>query len=232
MASLTPEHTELAMAQFSDELLKEWVAPEIDVPINVELPDLSPEFDQAKHWFANYFLNSAFSGAFTGEMRLYATNLIYRIQTVFDAYGHAREKTLDYSNNWKSGAPGISRYLQAVSAWEVVFINLQTAYDLLAKCFGAVISGREDRARLIANRIKHGAEDIRENKIGAPAVPLWLTEKGFATIAARLDFDEMAGQIRLLAKFAECLSIPREAKARFSALDAELAGDPNYVLDP
>ena len=163
-------------------------------------------------------------------MRLYTESIIARIQFVFGGYGVARAKTYDYADKWKPGAPGVSRYLAAVGEWEGVFINLQVIYDLLGNCFGANISGREDRARLIANRIKHVSEDIKCGKLNGPGLPMWLTKDGFATISASMTFEEMEGQVRLLAKVADCLSVPADAKNRFATLDSALAGDPNYSL--
>lgn len=218
------------MGRFNTDLLKKYIAPAIDLRPDVSLPDLSDEFDQAEHWFGNYFLNSVFTGEFYGEMRPYAESIIARIQFVFFGYQSARIKTQFYADNWKMGAPGISRYLSAISEWEGVFINLQTIYDLLNKCFGSTISGREDQTRLIANRIKHVSEDIRDGHLVGPGVPMWLTKDGFATICHTITFEQMAAQVRFLAKIADCLSVPAEAKQRFIALDSALAGDPNYSL--
>lgn len=215
------------MGQFNADLLKNYIAPAIDVRPDVRLADLSVEFEQAEHWFANYFLNSVFTGEFSGEMRLYAESIIARIQFVFGGYGLARAKTYDYADKWLVGAPGINRYLAAVREWEGVFINLQIIYDLLAKCFAATVSGREDRARVIANRIKHVSEDIRDGRLVGPGIPMWLSKDGFATTKASMTFEEMEGQVRFLAKVADCLSVPADAKMRFAALDSSLANDPN-----
>jgi hypothetical protein len=216
------------VAQFNIDLLKKFIAPAIDEKPEVRLADLSAEFKEAERWFSQYFLNSVFTGEFSGEMRPYAESIVARIQFVFGGYGVARAKTYDYADKWKLGAPGIIRYLAAVGEWEGVFINIQVIYDLLGKCFGSTISGREERTRWIANRIKHSAEDIECGKLNGPGLPLWLTKEGFATIRASMTFEEMEGQVRFLAKVADCLSVPADSKNRFAALDSALAGDPNY----
>jgi hypothetical protein len=186
------------MIQFNVDLLKKFIAPAIDEKPEAHLPDLSADFEQAEHWFNRYFLSSIFTGEFSGETRLYTESIIARIQFAFGGYISARVKTHDYADKWHKGAPGISRYLAAVSEWESVFINLQVIYDLLAKCFGVSISGREDRARRIANRIKHVSEDISDGRLKGPGIPMWLTKSGFATIRSSMTFEEMVGQIRFL----------------------------------
>jgi len=220
------------VGRFNIDLLKEWVAPEIDIRPEENISDLNDEFEHAQHWFQQYFLSSVFNGAFTGETRLYATNIIYRVQLTFEAYHLSRNKTLEYAENWKIGAPGINRYLAMVSAWEAVFLNLQHIYDLLKNFFEMTMSAgsREKRTWQIANRIKHGAEDISQGKIAAPAIPMWITKDGFATHNTSVTFEELSDQVRILAKIADALSKPSEAKARFEALDRELAGNPNYEV--
>lgn len=220
------------MGQFSTELLKTFIAPAIDEKPDANLPDLSEEFDQAEHWFANYCLNSAFTGQFPPAMKPFAESIIARIQFAFCSYQGARVATLSYAENWRVGAPGIPKYLIAVREWESVFVNLQIIYDLLAVCFGVSISGREDRTRKIANRIKHAAEDIEQGLLTGPGMPMWLTREGLSTIACSVTYDDMVGQVRILAMVANCLSVPSEAKARLAALDSSLAGDPNYAATP
>jgi hypothetical protein len=220
------------MSQFNVDLLKKFIAPAIDERPEVNLSDLSLEFEQAESWFAQYFLSSIFQGEFKGRTKLFAESYIARSYFVFSGYKSARIRTIEYAEKWRIGAPGINRYLSAVAEWEMVFLNMQTLYDILTKWFEARISGREDRTRLIGNRIKHVSEDILEGKLTENGVPLWLTRKGFATRQAEMTFEEMEGQVRVLAKIAECLSVPSEAKQKFSALDASLAGDPNYIVTP
>lgn len=48
------------MYQFNTDLLKKFIAPQIDELPNVTLPDLHAEFEQAKAWMQNYFLKSVF----------------------------------------------------------------------------------------------------------------------------------------------------------------------------
>lgn len=220
--------------QFHPELLTKFIAPEIDRKPELTLPDLSAEFEASQAWMQQYFLSSVFQGEFTGETKLYAESIIARIQIVFSGYDAARAKTADYAAQWRSGNPGIGRYLAAIGEWESVFLNIQIVLDLIVKFFAATVSlgGKEDRIRLIANRIKHVSEDIRDGKLTTAGTPLWFTHAGFATVGAIVSCDEMTRQVRLLAQFAECLSIPSQAKQRFAALDAALADDPEYAVGP
>ncbi len=215
------------MGQWNSELLKKFIAPAIDVRPEVQLSDLNAEFVEAEHWFTNYFLNSVFTGEFTGENRPYAESIIMRTQFVFSGYSLARSKTLDYADNWRVGAPGIKRYLAAVGVWEGVFLNLQVIYDLQAKWLGAIITGDHDRTRLIANRIKHVSEDIRDGHLPGPGIPMWLDKNGFVTTGPSLTFEEMEAQVRFLSKIANCLSSPAETKVRIATL---LGG--SSIVDP
>ncbi len=216
--------------QFNTDLLQRFIAPEINTKLNVQLADLSAEFKNAEVWFTHYFLNSVFNGSFTGEMRLYAESIVARIQFLFGGYDEARKRTLEYAKHWQVGAPGIGRYLAAVREWESVFLNLQIIYDLMKKCFNASISGRQDRTWQIANRIKHGSEDIQNGKAAETGLPMWLTSVGFATVTTSVTFSEIEAQVSVMAKIAECLSVPHEAKRRFIELDKVLAEDPNYKV--
>lgn len=104
-------------------------------------------------------------------------------------------------HKWFVGNSGVGRYLAAIRDWEGVFINLQVIYDLLGNFIGVTYSvgDREDRARLIANRIKHVSEDIRGGKLLEPGMPMWLTQDGFATIKVSVTFAKLGEQVRLLA---------------------------------
>lgn len=222
------------MASFNTELLKKFIAPRIDEFLIVTLPDLSTEFEVAEAWMQQYFLSSVFQGEFTGETRLYVETIISRIQMTFAGYQAGRTKTLAYLEKWTAGNPGIGRYLAAIGEWEGVFLNLQVIYDLLGKFLGATYSAgdREDRARIIANRIKHVSEDIQGGKLLGPGMPMWLTPDGFATLKASVTFDELGQQVRFLAQIADCISLPSQARARFAELDAMLAHDLNYEAGP
>jgi hypothetical protein len=214
------------LTQFNPEVLKQYIAPAIDEKPELELPDLTAEFDCCEAWMQQYFLSSLFNGEFTGETKLYAESIIARTQILFGGYQTARLKTVIYVDGWSPGNPGISRYLSAVGAWESVFLNLQIIFDLLDKFLTAKLSvgEREDRARKIANRIKHISEDIRDGKLGTVGAPLWLAKHGFATRNASVSYEEMGSQVRFLAQVADCLSLPSQSK---------LAGDPitNLFLD-
>ena len=222
------------MLQFNTELLKKFIAPRIDELPIVILPDLSDEFEVADTWMQQYFLSSVFQGEFSGTTRLYAESVIARIQMTFSAYQAGRTKTLVYVEKWAVGSPGIGRYLAAIGEWEGVFLNLQVIYDLLSKFFGMTYSagGREDRTRLIANRIKHVSEDIQEGKLLDSGLPMWITPDGFATFNSSVTFGELSAEVRFLAQVADCLSLPSQAKEKFAELDVKLANDPNYEASP
>jgi hypothetical protein len=208
------------VAQFNTDLLKKYIAPAIDVKPNFSLPDLTEEFEACEEWMQQYFLSSVFQGEFTGETKLYSESIIARIQIVFSGYQEARLRTVTYVDQWRIGNPGVGRYLSAVGEWESVFLNLQVLLDLYAKFFSATYSkgDKEDRVRVIANRIKHVSEDIRDGKLTSTGMPMWLTKDGFATFEATLTFEEIAKQVRFQAQIADCLSLPSQAKEKFAAL--------------
>lgn len=222
------------MAQFSSELLKKFIAPRIDERPIVILPDLAVEFSTSATWMQQYFLSSVFQGEFTGETRLYAESLIARVQMMFGSYQQGRAKLIAYADGWSSGDPGIGRYLAALAEWEAVFLSLQVAYDLLRKFIEATISDgdREDRTRVIANRIKHVADDIRDGKLVDNGLPMWVELTGFATCRTSVTFEELSDQVRFMGRVADCLSMPSQAKDLWDKLDQLLAGDPNFIITP
>ena len=201
---------------------------------NIELPDLSAEFAAAGVWMQQYFLSSIFHCEYSGQSKLYAESIIARIQMIFASYQSGRTKLQDYANGWAPGQPGISRYLAAIAEWESVFLNLQIIYSLFAKYLGMTftVGDRENRSRMIANRIKHVSEDIEKGKVEFVGLPLWLEKNGFGTNKANVTFHEICEEVRLLALFADCLSIPSKARERFAELDKKLADDPNYQIAP
>ena len=152
----------------------------------------------------------------------------------FAGYQAGRTKTLAYAEKWTSGNPGISRYLAAIGEWEGVFLNLQVLYDLMSKFMGMeyTVGDREDRTRIIANRIKHVSEDIQAGKLLGPGLPLWLTQDGFATYKCSVTYEELGEEVRFLAQVADCLSLPSQAREKFAELDAKLINDPNYQVRP
>lgn len=200
------------MTDWNPEILKQYIAPRIDEKPELVLPNLEETFATSETWMQAYFMSSVFHGEFQGYTKLYAESILARSQIMFAGYRAARLKTINYVDHWRLWQPGIGRYLSAVGEWEGVFINVQIIYDLYQKCWQTDFpkDGKEDRTHLIANRIKHGSEDIRDNKMSATGMPMWLTKHGFATIDPTVTYSEIGQIVRFVAQIADCLSAPSE----------------------
>lgn len=218
------------MSWFNPDLYRKYIAPHMDEALQANLPDLSAEVEAPNAWLQSYFLSSTFQGEFKGETKLYTESYLARMHIAFNAYDLARDKALAYVNNWELGRASIGRYVAAVGSWEAVFISVQIAFDILGKFWEVTLSkgDREDRMRLAANCIKHGAGDIEKGLVKSVGMPLWFTPTGFGTVKAEVTFDEIVAELKLLGRLADCLSVPTEAKQRLLKLDVEYGDDPHF----
>jgi hypothetical protein len=219
------------MNWLNPELYKKYIAPNMDKALRVDLPDLIHQVEAPSAWLQSYLLSSTFQGEFIGETKLYTESYLARVQIAFNAYGIARDTTQAYVDNWQLGRASIGRYVAAVGAWEAVFISVQIAFDILGKFWELTLSkgDREDRIRLAANCVKHGAGDIEKGRVTSVGMPLWFTPEGFGTVKAEVTFDEIVAELKLLGRMADCLSVPSEAKERLLKLGTEYGDDPHFI---
>lgn len=195
--------------QFNHALLGRLIAPEISNFTSASVPDLSESFPESDHWIANYFLNSVFTGNFSGKWRVYAQNLIYRAQNCLFEYERARQLTSEFLATTTPGKPATRSYFRMLSAWETSLLNFSIATDIFRHMnqgtgvFASKDGSAYQRAYDLANEVKHYGLTISNHpdfsKTGdllpqddqAPhAIPLWLTNFGIRSNHHELSFDE------------------------------------------
>lgn len=136
---------------------------------------------------------------------------MFRTQIALRAYTEARAKTLECVGAFHPGRPASVTYFEAVSHWETVILNIQIVLDLHLKVIdpNGVETGDAERIRLIANRIKHFAEDIKKGRnSGDLTLPMWLQSDRLVTRVAEVTFEEIAENLREMGKAADILQNP------------------------
>lgn len=213
--------------QWNHDLLARMLAPEIADFTEANIPKIAIEFDEGDHWIGNFFLNSVFGRNFAGKWRIYVLNLIFRSQNCLREYERAAELTTTFLERSKPSNPALQTYFKALSAWECSFLNFSIALDIFKKMngdIGAFVQNDgsvDERAYYFANITKHYAGEIANHPdipnsselIPADAnephaIPVWLTNSGFASAKRVLEYGEYAHAVRELCGLADLLSNP------------------------
>lgn len=205
--------------RFNPKILNHYLAPGIAGFSSIDAPDLEKDYPQADHWLTGHFLNSILRGGFTGSIRQYSVNLIFRAQSTFFDYSEARCLTFAFLEKSKPYSPCSRLYFRAVSRWESCFLSFQIFLDILTKLrqeseIGKVFEKHdgtpEQRAFDIANTIKHWGSDICSARAKEEhTIPLWLTDTGFHTRLNSLTYLELGNLISKVAEVANQLQDPK-----------------------
>lgn len=196
--------------QFSTERLDYLLAPEISGLATIEIPDLE-EFPEEQHWISNLFLNSLFGSQYREAWKQAAVTFLFRTQNARRSYRLAREKSIECVAGFQPGRPKTGIYFEAVSHWETSLLNVQIALDLFLKFMDPGTAETEDatRIRRAAARVKHFAEDIVDGKnSGDLTLPIWLEHDRLQTRTAYVLFEELAENLKEMAKAADILQNP------------------------
>jgi hypothetical protein len=203
--------------QFSTELLEKFLAPGINDCRPTNLCNLHEEVSDT-FWIQNHFLNSVFCATFDEAWRSRFVVLAFRAKTALVAYQRARLACESFVLNSADGRPATVSYFEAIAEWEMVILNLHHAADVFRQVEGNLFQEDDDvkRIKLIANRIKHVAEDIEQGKHTDLTTPMWMTSAGLKTTDAEIGFDDVADCLRSLIKVVDELQNPLEMKKRHS----------------
>lgn len=213
--------------QWNHDLLAHMLAPEIADFTEADVSALAIEFEQGDHWITNFFLNSVFGTNFGGKWRVYVLNLIFRSQNSLREYEHAADLTAKFLQHTRPGNPPIQTYFKALSAWECSFLNFSIALDVFKKMnrdIGAFVQNDgsvDERAYYFANVTKHYAGEVANHPeipnssellpsdpLEPHAIPVWLTNDGFASAKKMLSYAEYAHAVKELCGLADQLTNP------------------------
>ncbi len=206
-------------SSFTPNVLNYYLAPGFADFKTCNAPDLSDAHTEVEYWMASHFLNSLLRGKYTGSMRQYAINLIFRAQSTVHDYNEARVLTNEFLEKNKSSSPAGHIYFRAVSRWESCLLNFQIFMNVMSKVrqdfeyepvFNKNDGTPEQRAFDIANTIKHWGSDIANARhTDGDTIPLWLTDTGFCTRLYTLTYLELGKIVSKVAATADKLRDPR-----------------------
>ena len=79
--------------KWNPDILDKYIAPQISVFTQAEIPDLSDRFPEAPFWLGNHLLNSILRAPYKGSFRQLAMGFLFRAAFAFRAYHEARSLT-------------------------------------------------------------------------------------------------------------------------------------------
>lgn len=198
--------------QWNTDLLDKFVATGISTFTTASIPDLTPEFPQAKYWLANHFLNNALTASFPDRSRQVVLGYLRRVHHAFEAYHAARETTLRYLDENQPDNPRIQLYYDTIAIWEGFSLQAGMAIDLFKWLNGGTGAFSKNdgsstcRLYSIANQVKHVASCLESAQCSPNEnVPLWLSNAGLQSFGLALSFEEAAEELRGLAVLADKL---------------------------
>lgn len=198
------------MMTFNGSLLDATLAPGISSFTAAEIPDLSAEFPQSRHWMSNHFLNSIFGPRYAGPLRVHLITALLRAQLAFAAYQEARSLSSEYFDGHNPFSPRVRRYFELVGKWETCVHNIQMFIDAFnkfaapTKAYDPGDNSEEERVCKLSNDIKH----LGRARTDEHTVPMWLTNTGLQSFGSRVSYQEMATLVRALSGFADRLQHP------------------------
>jgi hypothetical protein len=211
------------VATFSNFVLDKFIAPGASELVAAEIPDMSTYDAQSTHWVSNFFLNSVLRAAWKPPLNVYAYNYLRRAVAAFCEHAYARDATLAFIQGGQQ-SPGT--YTKALFHWEVFLGQTWHAYKLLQKGLGGIIfepgsDTVEERLNHLYNQMKHVESRIEAGQMAEEAtVPVWLTTSGLQSVDASMTYNETAEILSDIAKWANLLSDPVNAKKHLKNSDA------------
>jgi hypothetical protein len=202
--------------QWNMDLLDRFIAPDISKFTSATIPDLSPEFPEARHWLGNHFLNNFVEGSFKDRARQITVGYLRRVYHAFVTYHNARETTLRYLSGNQPDNPRIQQYYESIALWEWFILQAAMALDLYKWLnSGTGAFSKNDGSSTfglytIANQIKHLSGCVDSGQCGPnESVPLWLSNAGLQSFNISLLYTEAAEELRALAELADQLQDPK-----------------------
>lgn len=207
------------MVQFSDVLLRKFIAPNICDFVHANIPSIEDDFPEAPYWISNHFLNNIGRSHFAAPTRLVALAYIRRSHNAFEHFHNARALTLKYLEGLDPYSPPVSRYFAAVSEWENFIIQMQMVIEIFRwinhgePVFKVGDESTEDRIWHFANKIKHTGDSVEKGYFAeCHTLPLWLTNEGLQSPSYAVSYAEAAAVLREVSLLANELQDARGLK--------------------
>jgi hypothetical protein len=184
---------------FTKYAIETFISSKITALTECRLADLSAEFPNSSNWVSGFGLMVIFVNQPPEGMRPFALQFVRRIEMAIAEYARMRAEL----QNLLSGNPRWSPYYRALHHGEVAAAMLYQAYDvsrkkLKTKLFESNDGSPLQRLSIIYTTSKHqtaGAQDL-----------VWISNEGFHTDQATLQFGEFEELARTCAHIADRLS--------------------------
>jgi hypothetical protein len=215
------------MGRFAGWVLDRYIAPRASDFTSAEIPDMSSDDPQPRHWVDSHFLNNVLRGSLDPRLGAYVVQYLRRAEAAHAEHARAREKTLAVL---KSEVFSPSRYSVMLLHWEFFLAQAWQAYALLGGFIGAVTHSDhrifragdrsvEQRLNSLYNATKHSDSRIANGQIPDGTVsPVWITNVGIEATEVVLTFAETGEILSDLAKWANILSDARSISEKVRML--------------
>jgi hypothetical protein len=190
------------MAQFSNELLDSFVAPELSKLTRVGAPALDTQPD----YLRVAFMNHVFGLRYKRKALLHVSiTFLKRTMTATDEYRAGRESLTRYIDCLSRQAHDLKAYLSALSHFEQCIGSVYQCVELFDKvntwlvpshprAFSKGDGSDLQRINELNNILKHFTPEQAEKT----SAPVWITDTGLSSATHCVSFDELAVNIKAL----------------------------------
>ena len=207
------------MAQFSAQVIGQFIAPEASAFTSASIPDMAGYAKESTHWVANFFLNSALRSTWKPPLNAYMYNYLRRAEAAFSSHAAAREATLLFI---ASGSQSVRQYSAALLHWESFLGQSWHGFKTLEKSLGLTLYEKgkgsvKERLNSLYNQMKHVESRIANGQLPQGAtVPVWLTNNGLKSIDTDFTYAETAEVLKDVGKWADILQDPMSAQEKLN----------------
>lgn len=214
------------MSPLSNHAKDTYIAPELSLFTEADIPDMRSHSSQSPHWLDNHVLNVMLRGSWNPPLSTYVFNFLRRATDSFRTHEAARQATLA-SLARHNQSP--STYAEALFHWETYLGQSWHAFRLLEKAFSLDLfqkgsASELERLNALYNQMKHVESRIECGQLPVGAtVPVWLTNAGLKSIDAALSFVETGRILEVIASWADTLVDPMSATSRIKQAGGDLS---------
>jgi hypothetical protein len=181
--------------QFSEELLNDWVAPNI---VGFQFADLKTLDASAKalgQTMLFFGLQDTLGIKFKSLPGRTSRQFCRRCIAAVRSYEELKEVLAKYFDGHIPDSPKTSLYFHALDCAEMCLLQIQMAFETFVK--GEIFSGIRyfdlpEDFRFVANVIKHFGERSQNGQTNGTLLPTWFDNTGIVSGENRVDFDDLA----------------------------------------